>query len=347
MIKINTMKKYILVFLALESFLSRSQNFEAKFSTENDFLGVANKDENYTGGALLDFTMPQFKKVCLPFFTFKDTLTVNKQHFAFGGTAYTPQDLEDKNPIFNDRPYASLVFFSFGKISTSLVKDCTIQSDFIIGIVGGPGPGSVQSYLHKNHFLGSTRPIPNGWQNQIGNGGSFILNYNIRIQKLLSKKNILLTTSNFKFCSIYGVGKVDFGNYMINLQGGLRFDLFNINYGIFDDNPVIFPTIIEPSKLNNNDNKSKKNFKFNIFCEPNLRFVGYNSTLTGITLNDTSIHKFNQSDVKRLLFELKAGINFVVCNRLILSYTFNGRSTEYTGGKPFHTWGTITGGWRF
>jgi lipid A 3-O-deacylase len=343
------MKKCILVFLVLVSFMSWSQNYEVKISTENDFLGVGNNDENYTGGALLDFTTPEFKKICQPFFKFKDTTAVNKQHFAFGGTAYTPQDLNEENPIFDDRPYASLVFLNIGKISTSLQKNSLIQSDLIIGLMGGPGPGSVQTILHKNHFLGSTRPIPNGWQNQIGNGGAFIFNYNTKVQILLSKNDPQINTSNFKFCSIYGVGKLDVGNFMINLQGGFRFDLFNINYGLYDYNPVIYPTILFPEKFNDDDKEKikKKNFKFNVFCEPNLRLVGYNATLEGLMFNDSSIHKLKNSDINGVLFELKTGVNFVFFNHFTLNYTFNGRSKEYSGGKPFHTWGTISIGGRF
>lgn len=331
------MRKYLIILIFFYSLNIVSQGksgFQVLVTTENDFLGINNKDENYTGAAKIEILTPEIKWKWLPFFKFKpDPTVLNIQRFGFGGTAYTPQDIGTSEVVMGDRPYASLTFFSFGNASYNKTKKLFLQSDLIIGSIGSPGPGSVQTYLHKHHWFGSDRPEPQGWDNQIGFNGSLIINYNSQLEGLIE---VTKNKANFQWIIPSWVAKADIGNYMINLQGGIKLNLLNFNSNILQDYIVEVPTITEQT--------AKKNIRFNLFIEPSFRIAVYNATLEGIMFNDKSIYKIEHSQVNRLLFEINGGLNVLIGDFFYAKYSFYGRSKEYEGGKSFHTWGGITVG---
>lgn len=334
------MKRFILFLFLLSSSFVYSQGkkgFQLLLTTDNDFLGINNKDENYTGAIKIEVITPELKWKWLPFYKFKVDEVLNVQRFAVGGNAYTPQDLTSKDVIIGDRPYASLLFFNFGNTSYNISKNLILQSDLMIGSMGTSGPGNAQAYIHRHHWFGSTRPIPQGWDNQIGFNGAFIVNYNTRLQGRLSKREE--SNSDFKWFQANWVAKADIGNYMINLQGGIKLNLLNYNSGILQDFNPDLPTL---RKLNIAAISSKKCLRFNLFFEPHARIAVYNATLEGLMFNDHSIYKIDHSEVKRLLFEINTGVNLLLGDFLYLRYSLFGRSREFSGGKPFHSWGGIT-----
>lgn len=331
------MKQFFLYLLLLHSVNILPQGrsgFQALLTTENDFLGIHNKDENYTGAVKFELLTPEIKWKWLPFYKFKNESPVfNIQRFGFGGTAYTPQDIAASEIVKGDRPYASLLFVSVGNISYDRSRGLILQSDLVVGSIGSPGPGNAQAYVHRNHWFGSERPEPEGWDNQIGFNGSLIVNYNTRMQGLITPQQ---SFSNFQCVVPYWTAKADIGNYMINLQGGFKLDLFNYNSSILQDYAVSFPALTE------NRETPKKNIRFNFFVEPSFRIAAYNATLEGLLFNDRSVYTISHQDVNRLLFEVNGGINFIAGDFFYAKYSFYGRSQEYRGGKSFHTWGGIT-----
>jgi len=222
------MKKiFCLVSLLLSSILFSQVEQEGwKFivTHENDIFGINNEDENYTGGLNLEFQSQKwdFKQ---PFFTLTDGVDIQK--YSFGVTAHTPQDLESITPVLGDRPYSSLMYLGFGLISRNKERGSTLVSNLIVGLVGHSAPGKGQSHIHKNNWLGSTRPVPLGWHNQIGKGGALVMNYSVKYFK------------NTHF-SLYDKGKLkvlnpsyfiggEAGNYMMNLETGVYIDVINFN----------------------------------------------------------------------------------------------------------------------
>ena len=329
--------------------------------TENDFLGVNNKDENYTGSAKLEYLFPEQKLLSCIFIKYKaedGQIVQDFSRIGFGGTAYTPQNLKNSAIEYGDRPYASLTFLSIGNTFYDWNKHVNIDSELIIGKIGGNGPGGVQSYIHENHWFGSVRDIPQGWHNQIGYKGSLILNYNVRYQELISLDPEKKEKSNTFRAS--WLGKVDLGNYMINFQGGMKFSLFNQKDNYNSDilrsrlsnkeaeNKEVSDTIYQKAdvKVEVKEDKEKKNpgcwFKINFYAEPNIRLAAYNATLEGLLFNDHSVYKIKHSDVKRLLFEITGGVDVLLWNTVYIKYAFFGRTKEYVDGKPFHTWGGAT-----
>lgn len=181
------MYKLIAALLLLSVYLGQNvnaigqtpQGFQIMLTHENDFLTPANKDENYTGGIEMEILIPDKRNIKrTPFFKFKTDSSIAVYRFSAGATAYTPQDLDTDQIVYGDRPYSSLLYGSLGSLAYSYKRDLRVQisSELILGAMGTPGPGNAQAFLHERHVMGSTRPIPLGWDNQISFDGKFVVN---------------------------------------------------------------------------------------------------------------------------------------------------------------------------
>jgi lipid A 3-O-deacylase len=325
----------LLVFLTFEVYSQGKKGFQVLIGTDNDILGASNKDENYTGGLRIEALTPQVGNFWQPYIRFKDAGHLNIQRFAVVFTAYTPQDLSSSSVVKGDRPYASLSCISIGNTSWSGNNKWMIQSDLLLGALGYSMLGSAQAFIHRNHWFGSTRPVPQGWDNQIGYNGAFVINYNTRVQRAFKSRGP--NTSGIDWAQLNWIGKVDFGTYMVNIQSGFRLNFLNIHSSILHDynpdlptfNPQVFT--VEPKK-----------FRFNFFVEPHIRTALYNATLEGLIFHDKSIYTIEPSKVNRLLFEINAGFNLQLWDACYVRYSWFGRSQEYIGGKTFHNWGGLT-----
>lgn len=336
------MKKLIFI-LILWPFFIFSQGREGilvTVSTENDFMGINNKDENYTGALKLEVHLPDPKKY-IPHLRFKDSTAINFMRFGIGGTAYTPQDLTLSTVAIGDRPYASLFFINIGNTSFLQTKKKRLQTDWIVGLMGTDLIGNAQSYIHEHHWFGSERPVPMGWHNQIGYNKYFILNYNTNYQQRLK---CLFND----YIVINGIGKIDIGNYMINLQSGMKFSFLNINYNSLSENGSSIPKVLKLESMESARDfdeisiSTNKWIRLNLYVQPEIRYAIYNATLEGRMFSNNDIYRIASSDVKRILFELNAGFNLTIHDNVYLNFNIAGRSQEFAGGKRFHSWGGFT-----
>lgn len=92
--------------------------------------------------------------------------------FVLGALSYTPDDIGDPQPIFDDRPYASLIYLA----NKQVVADDTraLGMELMVGVLGLDVAEQVQSSLHEwyRDVSGSSEPVdPRGWDNQISDGG--------------------------------------------------------------------------------------------------------------------------------------------------------------------------------
>ncbi|MCA0396403.1 MAG: lipid A deacylase LpxR family protein [Bacteroidetes bacterium] len=299
---------------------------------ENDFLATNNKDDNYTGGAKIEVLTPGLPIKYLPFYRFKEENAVNIQRYQIGATAYTPQTLNTSQVVYGERPYASLVYIAVGNSAFSGNGKWIVQSDIVIGLMGKDQPGQAQKYIHEHHWFGSTRPVPEGWSNQIGYDGSFMLNYNSKILYLIAHTG---NRCDFELARVMWSNKVDIGNYMTNLQTGFKINLLNYYTTLLQGyTPTIPAELIHTAK--------KTPIRFTVFIEPQVRWAAYNATLEGLLFDDKSIYKVPHSQVKRVLFELGTGIHIVLFDIVNITYSMYSRSREFDGGKSFHNWGSFT-----
>jgi hypothetical protein len=111
---------------------------------------------------------------------------------SFGVTAFTPRKgdpategpgcehygcvLASTEPVYDDRPYASLLYFTYRR-STALGR-FGVSSDFTFGMLGLQIAKVVQTAIHDDET------DPGGWKYQISNGGEPTANYSFRFKWL-------------------------------------------------------------------------------------------------------------------------------------------------------------------
>ena len=114
--------------------------------------------------------------------------------FQLGITAFTPKKggvddcgfegciLAKTEPIFNDRPYASLLYAKVRR--TSAHKKNALTSDLTLGVLGLGIAEATQKFIHE-HISNDVEP--GGWDFQISDGGEPTGRYHVSYQRLVGE----------------------------------------------------------------------------------------------------------------------------------------------------------------
>lgn len=105
------------------------------------------------------------------------------------GAAYTPNDLLSTAPVRDDRPFASLVGVTVGHLSIAADERSTWTTELMVGALGLDVARRVQTLLHRTRrwMTGATTPPdPQGWSNQISNGGEPTAGYRATFERLVA-----------------------------------------------------------------------------------------------------------------------------------------------------------------
>lgn len=145
------------------------------------FVPFTNEDRDYTMGVAFEFFWGKDKGL-YPFdnlvrqaaelLGIKDSDKNVIYSFMLGTLAYTPDDLSDTQPIYNDRPYSSLIYLSNKRVRAS-DKDA-LAAEILFGVIGTNFSRDAQSKFHSIYrdIAGTVDPVePRGWGHQISNGG--------------------------------------------------------------------------------------------------------------------------------------------------------------------------------
>lgn len=167
--------KYLILLLLIGTCLNAqddSWEFERlSFYFEND--ADIRTDRGYTDGSRLGVLMhrPDTRDSWL-YIPYTDLPRDHFISFSVTQQIFTPENLESKELIEEDRPYAGWLYFE-----TALYQSSEKHLDalaFQIGIVGDASQmEAVQKYIHSS--IGS--PPPQGWDNQLENELGLQLNY--------------------------------------------------------------------------------------------------------------------------------------------------------------------------
>jgi hypothetical protein len=122
---------------------------------------------------------------------------VQAHTFLFGTSAFTPRKgdpakegpdclaygcvLHSTETVFNDRPYASLIFATLRR-STARGRSA-IASDFTVGVLGLQIAKVVQTAIHQNPL-----EDPGGWHHQISNSFEPTVNYRVGYKRLIAAR---------------------------------------------------------------------------------------------------------------------------------------------------------------
>lgn len=312
---------------------------------DQDFFSpIGNEDRNYTMGVGIgvmgektgkDYLVLPFIRKSLDRLFQLDSLSTDQyiNTMSLLSSNFTPLDLVPSTPVTNDRPYGSFLGFSSSQLrvvnggDSNLRNDFSILSTFNLGLLGLRVGKEVQSFIHEKHLFGSQRPIPQGWHNQISNGGELTLLYRLEVRKPMSyirrnKRYILQLTS-----SLEGMA-----GYYTNAAAGLQFRL-----GYFSDHYWMGNNTTSAIISHNPANMSWLNFY--VFAGVKGRLVLYNALLQGqFKANDFA---FDETEISRFIRELEVGAVLRLGKRLSLLYSINSRTPEFRAATArSHYWGT-------
>ncbi|MCB2379971.1 lipid A deacylase LpxR family protein [Hymenobacter sp. BT635] len=242
-------------------------------------------DYYFTQGMTLNVVLPAFsklptRKILLP------ALPGGAQHYGvqlfYDG--FTPLRIQDDTIRRGDRPYASYIYASLYRISTSAARHRRLTSGLNLGFIG-PAAGA-KGFQTKVHEL-LDAPTPRGWDYQIRN--DLVLGYEVKLeQQLMSLANV---------AELIGQGQASIGTLNTFAGGGLLLRLGKMNPYFRN-----LGLVSQPQKA------GLQQFQLYATGQADARLVGYNATLQGGLLNRASPYTLPASAVKRVVAQGTASI---------------------------------------
>lgn len=335
--------------------LERFQAFT--FTTDQDVLSAYNEDRNYTMGLQLFYSAPRFfeetnasyffitpflrrglDKICGISNLWESHRAGNYvSTFGIESGAFTPLDLELKRPDTLDRPYGSILSLVSSRITTfndsGSKHPFSLYSSFHLGVLGTHVGKAVQSHIHENMWLGSTRPVPQGWNNQISDGGELTALYTVGYLAPvfgLSHPQI----DNHHLVQLITDLSASVGYYTnIAAQLQFRIGLFNTPYWVSTGNT----SSISQSTQGN----SKRWIQAFVFGQLNTRYVLYNALLQGQFRKNS--FDLSRSEISPIVFNYEMGIFISIRDRLNIIYKpLMFRSNEMLTRERSHIWSGIS-----
>lgn len=350
------------------------------FTSDQDFMTPYNEDRNYTMGMALTYTdakvcesnyllLPLVRKGLDRLIGIPKLIQNNPSSYtssmAILGSGFTPLDLVETDPIFDDRPYASItamgservVIFNEEIELSNETMDITLPGDeidfsggtetdvptltghqafairtgFYFGFMGWHVADNVQSYIHDNHWFGSTRPVPQGWENQISEGGEPTVLYTFSVISPISTVNNPNNT-NFKIFESALEAGIQMG-YYTNAHVGVVSKI-----GVF--NEAFWTNLSTTNVIAQAPSMGDKKIKWYIYTSFKTRFVLYNALLQG-QFKD-SAHILSRAQISPLIFEGELGISISFFNRVSLVYKpIVIRTGEMKDIARDHIWGNV------
>lgn len=323
----------------------------------NPLLQFANaNDQNYTMGLGFGYASFQFDGT----YVFKPIEAINRifipesfrdednllapslalpPSLTLNGTGFTPDELRDSNVIANDRPYAFLLYLSSKKF---YLKDKSfISTELNLGIVGLNIGKWVQTNIHNSMNDNNTHEpyMPEGWHNQISNGGEPTLLYTLNYEHLIVESTFFEFKAGAQGMIGYYTGA--------NLQAGARFGLLDNRKWMQSYTPLGSGNKARGSgKEAVGSENDKKKFELFLFGSIKPTAILYNEMLNGGFRH--SNHTLNWNETNHLILEWNTGLGLSVpickkSNSLDLFWAINaGRTSEIkTSLSRAHQWGGI------
>ncbi len=311
---------------------------------DNDLFFPAHRDQQYTGG--LGLTLSGRRAVDYwysldPFLTalnnwsgfsslYEDDPHYRLHSISFGVEAFTPADTRTTLPIYNDRPYANLVFLSNTQLNVNLEERLIYHSNFSLGVIGSELGENFQKELHR--VLGNE--VPQGWENQISDGGELTAMYTITRQRLhLVEHPLNGMTAELRSVLGASVGtstEVGFG------FGGR---LGRITTPWWEFAPVFGDYLNLGTPFASRPHTGEK--ELFLWAGVIVRYRLYNALLQG-QFGDSAV-AYSAGDLVPLLTEGALGVTWEPVKQWTLSLSLRSRSSEFRNNSGMNTdWGSLT-----
>ncbi|HEX7027709.1 MAG TPA: lipid A deacylase LpxR family protein [Gammaproteobacteria bacterium] len=306
---------------------------------DNDLLTSPDKDRDYTGGLTAAFSgsaaknhifsidgpLEYLNKFLGVDRAYNDNSNIALHAYEIGLEAFTPDNIKTKEPLFDDRPYASLVYISNTRQYFQPEKKVSWVTSLSVGLLGLNAVGELQNDLHD--LFGSRRA--EGWENQISEGGEPTFRYSVTRQKYHNTGTLSIDFTSAARVSVGYLTEVSYG-------GGFRWGKIRSPWWKFnaDLNPHGVKEDPTPVTASHRD-------ELYCFAGVNLRLRLYNALLQG-QFRDSAV-EYDHEQLNRLILEGWIGVTKEFSSGFRISYVVRRQSSEFKEGladRPF-TWGGI------
>ena len=328
-----------LVVLWFPAVSSAENPWTQTFYFENDlFTGT---DRNYTNGVKYSLISPDLSPHAkdgklprsvleliqrIPFIGQSTTEYTHKVEFSLGQNMFTPADIDPRDLIKDDRPYAGWTYISTSYHRKSTARNRTPFMDTVELQLGLIGPDSyaeeAQKLVHELRDIG----VPNGWDNQLKNEIGLVVAFE---RKWLLKKP-RPDTWGYSLASHVG-GTL--GNVHTYLNLGVE---YRLGWNIPEDFGV---SIIRPAGSTRLE--ITKGLSAYLFGAVNGKAVARDIFLDGNTFADS-----HHIDKNVFVANFAAGfaLNY---NKLLVSWTQLVRTKEFKNQEDSHSFGAIAVSYSF
>lgn len=323
------MQKSIFIFLILGAWFSpaHSQRIDHtasyqqvgdayfRFHYDNDFFSKSKTDYYYTQGYSFEVASPVLENNPLSRLLLRFKAKPATHGLAFEHYGFTPTSIRSNDILYGDRPFAGVILLKTFTISVDTLHRQRLSSVLSTGLIGPAAfAGRMQATIHR--WSGDVKP--SGWQYQIGN--DVVINYELTHEKQLLAIRSIASVSSF--------GRVRVGTLSDQVQAGFTLVAGRL-YSPFSGTPK----------------SNASSFQLYAFMQPLVTAVGYDASLQGGLLNQSSPYTLPARDINRFTFQNTYGLALRL-GGVYAGYTRTYLSREFRSGRE-HRWGGIKLGIEF
>lgn len=310
---------------------------------DNDlFTPPTNKDRDYTFGLALNlegriansswWSLSPLLSSINHAIGFVDKNEKKDHGLHIGLLMFSPDKIKESQPLYSDRPFASLLYLANSQRWFSFDRRTAYQTTFTLGLLGSPLSEKIQETAHDIFNLSEA----NGWDYQISQGGELTGQYR------LSKQSILSYDKHHDVKYTIGAS----AGYLTELSLGVsgRWGLLNSSWMSFTPEDNHYLSHEKAVVIDDKNRKQHSELYLSWGVKTNFRV--YNAFLQGQFKESEVTYHYNE--LNPVVHHAWLGVTKQFKNTRI-SYEINYKSSEIksgTGNKD-HTWAGVSFSYKF
>lgn len=301
---------------------------------DNDLFAGDNQDRDYTGGLSITLSGERARDGLLsldPLLARLDRLVFNGEETnirharQIGLLAFTPKNTLVREVQADDRPYASLLFVSNGRVTVDADDRGAWTSSLTVGVLGLSLSERLHSAVHE--LVGSEKPL--GYDHQISAGGEPTARYTLARQQLW-----IADPSGHVDVKTTVQGSVGFlteTSASISVRAGR----FNSPWWSFAPELTDYMSAPVPSE------SYRGGRELYVFAGARVKARAYNAFLQG-QFRDSEV-RYTSDEVQPLLAEAWIGVVTQILDQTQLSYALHYQTAELRDGRASRDalWGAV------
>jgi hypothetical protein len=317
---------------------------------DNDLFAFTERDRDYTAGIAV--TLGGDRATQHPLFLGRTLGWVNRatrfgsllergdssgDALELGLLLFSPQDLSAEAALFDDRPYANLLYLSSTTLAHDAARGLAYQSSLTVGVMGLPFAEGLHRGVHE--LLGGTEP--RGYGHQIADGGEPTARFAASRYRLLARGERGSYPYTVRLGLEGSVGYVTEASAEIAVRAGaMRLPWWSslpISSGYTGHPPV--------GSLAAGGRPQRVEIVLEAGAKARARV--YNAFLQG-QLRDSDV-QYSASELRHWLVESWVGFTVLLKSDIAISYAIRHQTEEIKNGRGSHgfTWASLDVARRF